>query len=349
MDYEPRSVLLTGGAGFICANVLQLLVPKYPNIVFINLDSLEYCSCVGNVRNLEHFPNYRFIHGSILDSDMIMKILNDFQIDTIMHFAAQTHVCNSFGDSINFSLTNVLGTHTLLECAKNFGIRKFIHVSTDEVVGEDTVGIPMDENSKMNPSNPYAATKAGAELLVKSYHHSFNLPIVISRGNNVYGQFQYPEKMIPKFVNQLMNGKKLTIHGDGSSLRNFLHCSDVASAFEILLFKGVIGEIYNIGGSNEFTILDVARKILVEMSGYLEQVYDVQNTEDMLQFVEDRNFNDCRYHITSDKLKALGWEEKTSFEDGLKRTIEWYFDNIGVFGNIDEALVAHPKLLNRKE
>lgn len=338
--YEPTCILVTGGAGFIASNVLQLLVSKYPRIRFVNYDILDYCSCLKNVENLNNEPNYKFIKGDITDFDFVNFVLNRENVDTIMHFAAQTHVCNSFGNSIKFTHTNVMGTHVLLECAKQCNIRRFIHVSTDEVVGEDKIGIAMDEESKMNPSNPYAASKAGAELLVKSYYHSFGLPIIITRGNNVYGKHQYPEKMIPKFINQLKRGLPLTIHGSGSNFRNFLHCEDVARAFEILLFKGEIGEIYNIGGSNEFRNIDVANHIIRTMFPELNE----EEKEKMIIYVEDRNFNDFRYHITSDKLKALGWVEQINFEDGLKSTIDWYHENIDRFGDIDNALRAHPNL-----
>lgn len=334
--YQPKNVLLTGGAGFIGSNVLIYLVKKYPLINFFNLDVLDYCSCLENLSEIENSSNYNFIKGDICSSDLVNFIIESRNIDTIMHFAAKTHVCNSFGNSFAFTQTNVMGTHVLLEAAKAYEIKRFIHVSTDEVVGEDLNNTAMDENQKMNPSNPYSASKAGAELLAMSYYHSFKLPIIISRGNNVYAKHQYPEKMIPKFINQLMRGLPLTIHGNGGNLRNFLHVEDVARAFECLLFKGIVGEIYNIGGSNEFRNIDVARRIIKAMN--------IDNTDDrMLKFVEDRHFNDFRYHITSEKLKALGWEEEISFEDGLKGTIEWYKENTKRFGNIDNAILAHPK------
>lgn len=340
--YTPYVVLITGGAGFIASNLLLLLVKKHPDIKFINLDSLEYCACLENLSEIEGYQNYKFIRGSICDVNLINSILEENNVDTIMHLAAETHVCNSFGNSFKFTQTNVMGTHILLECAKNHNIKRFIHCSTDEVYGEDRVGIAMDENSKMNPSNPYAASKAGAELLVKSYHHSFKLPTIISNGNNVYGRHQYPEKMIPKFINQLMRGFPITIHGNGNNLRNFLNVEDVARAFECLLFYGVIGESYNIGGSNEFKNIEVANMILDLMWPTISHLYD--NKEGAIIYVEDRNFNDYRYHITSEKLKKLGWEEQISFSEGLINTIQWYRDNSHRYANITNALKAHPNL-----
>lgn len=342
--YNPSAVLITGGAGFIASNLLLLLVKKYPSIKFVNLDILDYCACLDNLSEISSFPNYKFIKGDICCIDLINYILLTENIDTIMHLAAQTHVCNSFGNSFKFTQTNIMGTHVLLECAKNHGIKRFIHCSTDEVVGEDLLGIAMDENSKMNPSNPYAASKAGAELLAKSYYHSFNLPVIISRGNNVYGKHQYPEKMIPKFINQLMLGIPITIHGNGTNLRNFLNVEDVARAFECLLFNGVIGEIYNIGGSNEFRNIDVANKILDLMWSTISDKCDGKEKSQMIVYVEDRNFNDFRYHITSEKLKALGWKEEISFDEGLINTIHWYRDYNYRYTDISNALKAHPDL-----
>lgn len=334
--YQPKNVLLTGGAGFIGSNVIIYLVKKYPSINFYNYDMLDYCSSLENLTEIENLSNYKFIKGDICSSNLVNFVVDDKKIDTIMHFAAKTHICNSFIDSVSFTKTNVIGTHVLLEAARHYGIKRFIHVSTDEVVGEDLNDTAMDEDQKMNPSTPYSSSKAGGELLAKSYYHSFGLPVIISRGNNVFGKHQYVEKMIPKFINQLMRNLPITIHGNGENYRNFLHVSDVVKAFECLLFNGVIGETYNIGGSNEFRNIDVARKII----DYME----FDNTDDrMISFVRDRHFNDFRYNITSEKLKSLGWKEEVSFEECLKETIEWYKENSNRFGNIENAILAHPE------
>lgn len=263
-------------------------------------------------------------------------VLEAEEIDTVMHFAAQTHVDNSFGNSFQFTQNNIMGTHVLLESAKVAGIKRFIHVSTDEVYGEQRLDQEaMDEEQVLEPTNPYAATKAGAEFLAKSYHRSFGMPIIITRGNNVYGPHQYPEKLIPKFINQLMRGNKVTMHGTGQNTRNFLYVEDVARAFEVILFKGTVGNIYNIGGTNERKNIEVA-KDLIRLLGY-------QQPDDMMQFVEDRAFNDLRYHINSDRLYELGWRECVTWENGLADTVKWYQSHTSRYGNIDSALVAHPR------
>mmetsp|Transcript_22184 Transcript_22184/g.71530 ORF Transcript_22184/g.71530 Transcript_22184/m.71530 type:complete len:263 (+) Transcript_22184:304-1092(+) len=255
-----------------------------------------------------------------------------------MHFAAQTHVDNSFGNSIQFTRNNILGTHVLLEAAKIHSISKFIHVSTDEVYGEgEDDAAPMIEDHVLEPTNPYAATKAGAEFLAKSYHRSFHLPIVITRGNNVYGPHQFPEKLIPKFTNQLARGRPVTLHGDGKNTRNFLFVEDVARAFDCILHKGKIGKIYNIGGSNEISNVDVA-KTLIKIMGLHDR------EESLISFVPDRAFNDLRYTIDNSALTALGWTEQVSWEDGLAKTVDWYRKYSHRYNDIERALVAHPRI-----
>jgi len=336
-DYKPKNILVTGAAGFIASHVVILLVKKYPEFNVVNFDRLDYCSCLENLDELNDYPNYKFVKGNICSSDLVNWVLKAEKIDTIMHFAAQTHVDNSFGNSFQFTQNNIMGTHVLLESAKVASIKRFIHVSTDEVYGEQTRDqAAMDEEQVLEPTNPYAATKAGAEFLAKSYHRSFGMPIIITRGNNVYGPHQYPEKMIPKFINQLMRGRKVTMHGDGLNTRNFLFVEDVARAFEVILFKGEVGKIYNIGGTNEKTNIEVASE-LIKISGHEGPV------EERMLFVEDRVFNDLRYFISCDKLHALGWREKMSWEEGIKRTFEWYAKNSSRFGDIENALQAHPR------
>jgi len=338
-NYSPKNILITGGAGFIASHVVIYLVKKYPHFNIINFDKLDYCSCLENVDSIigdGKYLNYKFIKGDITFLNQVQHILETEQIDTIMHFAAQTHVDNSFGNSFQFTNNNIFGTHVLLESAKNVNtIKRFIHVSTDEVYGEGKLNEDeMTEEHVLEPTNPYSATKAGAEYLVKSYYKSFNLPIIITRGNNVYGPHQYPEKMIPKFTNQLLRGKKLTLHGDGSNTRNFLHVDDVVTAFDTLLHKGEIGETYNIGGSTELTNLEVA-KTIIHLMGL--------NNMNLISFVADRHFNDLRYTINCNKLKNLGWIEKTKWETGIKETINWYIKYSDRYKNIDDALVAHPR------
>jgi len=342
-DFTPKNILITGGAGFIGSHAAILLCEKYPQYKIVVYDVLDYCSCLENLDGIKDRPNFKFVKGDITSPDLVSYVLKEEEIDTVMHFAAQTHVDNSFGNSFAFTHSNIYGTHVLLESAKNCPtIKRFIHVSTDEVYGEgeDFETDPMKEEHVLEPTNPYAATKAGAEFLVKSYHRSFKLPCIITRGNNVYGPHQFPEKLIPKFTNQLLKDMPLTLHGDGTNTRNFLYVTDVAKAFETILHKGVVGHIYNIGGDNERANVDVA-KDLIALLGKKDQ------EEKLITFVPDRKFNDLRYTINSKKLHELGWKEEMSYEEGLKITAEWYKKYTSRYGNIDNALVAHPRMTGK--
>jgi len=313
-------ILITGGCGFIGSNLVNQLVIKYPEYFFVNLDILYYCASLKNILVADK-PNYKFIKGNLTDYNLLRFILEEYKIDTVMHLAAQSHVDNSFSNPLQYTTDNILGTHTLLEACKNYGkIRRFIHVSTDEVYGETTHDIQKNESSILCPTNPYAATKAGAEIIAMSYYHSFKMPIIITRGNNVYGINQYPEKLIPKFITLLKDHKKLTIQGDGNNRRSFIYVDDVVNAFDVILHRGKIGEIYNIGSMEEYSVMDVARILLRKM----------RNTDDLgsnIVYVEDRNFNDRRYYITNDKIMELGWKQTIDFEEGLDRCIEWYCNN----------------------
>ena len=338
VHFTPHNILVTGGAGFIASHVIIRLVKAYPQYNLVNLDRISYCSCHANVSSvIGDATNYKFVKGDIRSSDLVSYVLRTEQIDTILHFAAQTHVDNSFGNSFQFTQHNIMGTHVLLEAAKNAAVRRFIHVSTDEVYGEgcDASGEMLEEDA-LEPTNPYAATKAGAEFLVKAYQRSFKLPAIITRGNNVYGPHQFPEKLIPKFTNQLLRGRAVTLHGDGSNTRNFLHVDDVAAAFDILLHKGDVGQIYNIGGSHELSNRAVAQDII--------RVLGLADREDaLISYVPDRHFNDLRYTIDSSKLRELGWREKITWAEGLRQTVEWYKRHTDRFANIEQALVAHPR------
>jgi dTDP-glucose 4,6-dehydratase len=283
---------------------------------------MYYCADENNVHeNIRNSLNYIIIKGNLCDFNLLENTLEKHSITHIIHFAAQSHVQNSFEDSIQFTHDNILGTHTLLEACKRYGkIHRFIHVSTDEVYGEsmlDNDEQHKTEHSILCPSNPYAATKAAAELIAQSYYHSFKMPIIITRGNNVYGPNQYPEKLIPRFIKLLKEGKKVTIQGNGSSVRAFLHSCDTAKAFEYILEKGEIGEIYNIGCDEgmEYSVMEIA-KILIKMI----KGADI-NYEDWIEYVEDRPFNDQRYYISNKKLKDLGWNIEINLLDGIKSLI----------------------------
>lgn len=316
-----KNLLVTGAAGFIGSNFVNYIHKRYPETKITNIDRVDYCSREDNVHDQD--PEwYTFVKVNINDSQTVMNVLYEREIDCVVHFAAQSHVDNSFGNSLSFTRDNVLGTHTLIECCRVYHastqkLQRFIHISTDEVYGEvDDDHEGCHERSLLNPTNPYAATKAAAEFIVRSYHHSFKMPTVIIRSNNVYGPNQYPEKVVPRFCQQLLNKEKLTIHGNGSSKRNFVHSEDVCRAIEVIMMHAEVNEIYNIGGQDEFTVLEVARKLFdkLNIEGRLE---------DHLQFVEDRLYNDKRYCVDCKKLTQLGWEPKVRFDDGLDSVIEY--------------------------
>lgn len=312
-----KNILVTGGCGFIGSNFINYMVEKYPEYNIINLDAMYYCSSLENIK-VWGKTNYSFIKGNINDYNLIVYILQSKEIDTIIHFAAQSHVDNSFLESFKYTEDNVKGTHTLLESIKNTNLKiKLIHISTDEVYGEsDLKSDPKNERDLLCPTNPYAASKAAAEMYVNSYIHSFQLEAIIVRGNNVFGENQYPEKLIPKFIYLLNNEKKCTIHGDGLSLRNFIHVSDFITAVECVLFNGKIGEIYNIGSNpdNEISVMKVAH-LLIKL------IKKTDKYEDYIEYVKDRPFNDKRYFISNTKIKSLGWDQKIKFEDGIKELI----------------------------
>jgi dTDP-glucose 4,6-dehydratase len=318
-EVKEHNLLITGGCGFIASNFINYYFYKKTHgfTKIVNLDAMYYCADENNIyETIQKNKNYILVKGNLCDSELMDKILKENNITHVIHFAAQSHVQNSFEDSIKFTHDNILGTHTLLEaCRKYKKIEKFIHVSTDEVYGESMNTINethKTEHSILCPTNPYAATKAGAELIAQSYCHSYKMPIIITRGNNVYGQNQYPEKLIPKFVKFLKENKKVTIQGKGTTVRAFLHAYDTAKAFESILEKGKIGEIYNIGCDEgmEYSVMEIA-KILIKM---------IKNTEDYdewIEYIEDRPYNDERYYISNQKLKDLGWKIEVDLMTGL--------------------------------
>nr|WFG82904.1 rhamnose synthase 1 [Hypericum monogynum] len=337
--YTPKNILITGASGFIASHVCNRLIRNYPDYKIVVLDKLDYCSNQKNLLPSKSSPNFKFVKGDIGSADLVNFLLITESIDTIMHFAAQTHVDNSFGNSFEFTKNNIYGTHVLLEACKVTGqIRRFIHVSTDEVYGEtdEDAVVGNHEASQLLPTNPYSATKAGAEMLVMAYGRSYGLPVITTRGNNVYGPNQYPEKLIPKFILLAMAGKPLPIHGDGSNVRSYLYCEDVAEAFECILHKGEVGHVYNIGTKKERRVIDVAKDICKLFS---------KDPETSIKFVENRPFNDQRYFLDDQKLTNLGWSERTLWEEGLKKTMEWYTQNPDWWGDVSGALLPHPKML----
>ncbi|XP_051115046.1 trifunctional UDP-glucose 4,6-dehydratase/UDP-4-keto-6-deoxy-D-glucose 3,5-epimerase/UDP-4-keto-L-rhamnose-reductase RHM1-like [Andrographis paniculata] len=337
--FKPKNILITGAAGFIASHVANRLIRNYPDYNIVVLDKLDYCSNLKNLLPSSSSSNLKFVKGDIASPDLVNYLLIVENIDTIMHFAAQTHVDNSFGNSFEFTKNNIYSTHVLLEACKVTGrIRRFIHVSTDEVYGEtdeDAVA-GNHEASQLLPTNPYSATKAGAEMLVMAYARSYGLPVITTRGNNVYGPNQFPEKLIPKFILLAMRGEVLPIHGDGSNVRSYLYCEDVVEAFEVILHKGEVGHVYNIGTKKERRVIDVARDIC--------RLFEIDPDRN-IKFVENRPFNDQRYFVDDRKLTNLGWSERTTWEEGLKKTIDWYTNNPDWWGDVSSALLPHPRML----
>ncbi|KAJ3130771.1 hypothetical protein HK100_007518 [Physocladia obscura] len=371
------------------SHVVERLVSEHPTCQVFVMDKVDYCSSMANLAAVSSSENYHFIKGDITSSDFVNYIMVEHAIDTIMHFAAHSHVDNSFEDSLDYTTTNVLGTHVLLEAAKRAGVARFIHVSTDEVYGEVQPGqANCTEDSILAPTNPYAATKAAAESLVMAYHKSFKLPVIITRSNNIYGPYQYPEKIIPKIVCAFLNGKKFFIHGDGSNSRHYLHAFDVSEAMLTILKRGIIGETYNIGSDTELSNLQLARYLLLQLDlikvsyptttailtktkedegmqkikasvpltvlGNLTGVGNpLDGEERYLEFVADRPFNDRRYAIDSAKIHALGWRPRILFEDGVRQTIEWYAKNWDTWWSedvVESSLAPHPaKVIVRRE
>ena len=320
--YNPKNILVTGGLGFIGSNFINYMLETYNDIFILNIDKLDYCADIKNVKDFSP-DKYQLVVSDINNTACISSMLRKYNIDTIIHFAAQSHVQNSFEDSLQYTNDNIVGTHTLLECSRRYGkIERFIHISTDEVYGESMLEENEDqknEESILCPTNPYAATKAAAELIAKSYYHSFKMPIIITRGNNVYGPNQYPEKLIPKFIKLLKDNKPVTIQGDGSNLRSFLHAYDVATAFYLILESGIVGEIYNIGSddSEEYTVKNIA-EILIK------KIKNTDNYDEHIEYITDRPFNDKRYYISNEKIKNLGWSINENFDEGINNLIKHY-------------------------
>jgi dTDP-glucose 4,6-dehydratase len=302
------NVLVTGGCGFIASNFLNIMKKRYPEIHFVNIDKLDYCS---NVENVE--PGVAtFIKGNVGNVELIENLIKEYKFDAVFHFAAQSHVDNSFENALSFTMDNTHATHVLIEACRQFLPNvEFIHFSTDEVYGESKTDVPFTEDEGvLRPTNPYSASKAAAEMIVRSYIESFGMNIKVIRCNNVYGPRQYPEKLIPKFKRLLKEGKKCTIHGSKCATikRAFMHVEDVVDAVETVWNKGTPGEVYNIASDDELTVMEVTQLII-------EIVRGTTDYDNWITYVEDRPFNDKRYYICADKLKALGWYQKKTRKD----------------------------------
>ncbi len=307
-----KTILVTGGCGFIMSNLIRLLLKKDYKI--INLDALTYAGRMENTEDFKDNKNYQFVKGNICDKTVVEELVK--KSDIVVNGAAETHVDRSIIDAGSFVLTDVFGTYTLLEACRKFGIEKFVHISTDEVYGSRKKG-SFEENDKLEPNSPYSASKAGADLLVRAYQVTHKLPIVITRSSNNYGPFQYPEKIIPLFITNLLLGKKVPLYGDGLNVRDWLYVMDNCRAIELIITKGKTGEIYNIASGQELTNLELTKKLL-KMLG---------KDENDIEFVQDRKGHDFRYSIDTEKIRKLGWSTETAIDNGLKETVDWYKNN----------------------
>jgi dTDP-glucose 4,6-dehydratase len=314
-----KKVLVTGGAGFIGGNFVQYTVEKYPEYDVYNLDVLTYAGDLTKHRHIENKDNYHFIRADIADREAIMLLLEKERFDYVVHFAAESHVDRSITDPEVFIRTNVMGTQVLLDASKKYNIAKFVHVSTDEVYGE----LDFDPNTffteetPLQPNSPYSASKASSDFLVRAYHETFGLPTNITRCSNNYGPYHFPEKLIPLTISRLLNDQKVPVYGDGNNIRDWLHVLDHCAAIDLVLHQGVNGEVYNVGGHNERTNLEVVKTIIKTLG----------KSEDLIEFVTDRLGHDKRYAIDPTKLEKLGWKPTYTFETGIAQTIQWYLDN----------------------
>ncbi|MGO4107625.1 dTDP-glucose 4,6-dehydratase [Paenibacillus sp. YAF4_2] len=310
-------LLITGGAGFIGSNFVHYMLSRYPDYQLINVDALTYAGNLENLKSIEDHPNYTFVKADIADQAALTPLFEG-GIDAVLNFAAESHVDRSILQPGVFVRTNVLGTQVLLELSKIYKVSKYVQVSTDEVYG--TLGSEglFTETTPLAPNSPYSASKAGADLLVRAYHETFGLPALITRCSNNYGPYQFPEKLIPLMIHNALQDKPLPVYGDGLQVRDWLYVEDHCHAIDLVLHQGTIGEVYNVGGSNERTNLHVVQTILKELG----------KPESLIHHVEDRLGHDRRYAIDASQIRnELGWEPKRSYEDGIKTTIEWYLQN----------------------
>jgi len=319
------TVLVTGGAGFIGSNFIKFMLDSHKNYRIINLDQLTYAGNLENLRDIETNANYSFVRGNICDRLLVERIVSENNIDYIVNFAAESHVDRSIEDPEIFIKSNVLGTQVLLDAAKKYNINKFLQISTDEVYGSLGSTGYFTENTPLSPNSPYSASKASADLLVRAYYKTFGLKVNITRCSNNYGSYQFPEKLIPLIINNAINGKKIPVYGDGLNVRDWLHVNDHCSAIDSVLQNGKIGEVYNIGGNNERTNIEIVKTIIKILS---EKLPERDISESLISFIEDRKGHDRRYAIDATKIdQELGWKPQIVFEDGIRMTVDWYLNN----------------------
>ena len=314
-------VLVTGGAGFIATNFTYYMVNKYPEYDFVNLDALTYAGNYDNIKDLEGKPNYKFVKGDITDREFIDKLFEEEKFDWVVNFAAESHVDNSIKNPGIFLTTNILGTQVLMDASRKYGVKRYHQVSTDEVYGDlplDRPDLLFTEETPIHTSSPYSSSKAGADLLVGAYYRTYGLPITISRCSNNYGPYQFPEKLIPVVISKALNDEPIPVYGKGENVRDWIHVIDHNIGVDLILHKGKVGEVYNLGGHSERTNLDVVKTILKQLG----------KPESLITYVTDRPGHDLRYAIDSTKAeKELGWDRTYTFEKGIEETVNWYINN----------------------
>ncbi len=338
MNYD-RTLIITGGAGFIGSHVVRLFVNKYPQYRIINLDKLTYAGNLANLKDIEDRPNYRFVKMDICDFEGVLKLMQEERVDGIIHLAAESHVDRSIKDPFTFARTNVMGTLSLLQAAKvcwegSWEGKRFYHISTDEVYGALGMdGTLFTEETKYNPHSPYSAAKASSDHFVRAYHDTYGMPTIVTNCSNNYGPYQFPEKLIPLFINNIRHRKPLPVYGKGENVRDWLYVEDHARAIDTIFHHGKIAETYNIGGFNEWKNIDII-KVLIRTTDRLLGRPEGADL-DLITFVTDRAGHDLRYAIDSTKLqRELGWEPSLQFEEGIERTVRWYLDNQDWLDNV---------------